>query len=311
MAKGKRKVLLLIDGNNYCARAYFATPPLSSASGVRTNAIKGFINILLADIYMLRPTHVAVTFDKGGKPNWRAELYPEYKSGRKKYVEKTDKKSMKLKADWKSIREQTPLLQDILRSMGLRIVQKAGVEADDLIGTLSTEYHSMGFDVIIGTSDKDMMQLVRPGIRVMRPDRTLFTEREVRGKFGVSPSQIVDFLAICGDGADSVPGIAGLGPGKAKMLLNTYGTLRSAIKNREDTTPSVCKALAASRKTSRLSQTLITIKCDERHKVKPSQLVFPNDDRYDLAELSSLCRELNLKQTYSAVKKVLTTWKPA
>src|SRR5690606_31661842 len=98
-----------IDGNNYLARAYYATPKLSSPTGEPTNAVRGFINILLADLLKLRPTHVGITFDKGGKPNWRKSVYPEYKANRRAVFDKTDKKSLEKRRKIEEMKAQEPL----------------------------------------------------------------------------------------------------------------------------------------------------------------------------------------------------------
>lgn len=299
--------LILIDGNNYLNRAYHATPKLKSRDGTPTNAIKGFLNILMADLIRLRPTHVGVVFDKGGKPNWRCEVYPKYKQNRQEWKAKKDKKTKERLRQLAEMHGQCPDLRKLLKRMGFRIIRKTGVEADDLMGTLAKEYADRGWEVIMCTNDKDMMQLCGGNIRVMTPDRTLMGPTEVYHKFGVRPSQIVDYLCLLGDKVDNITGVMGCGPATARSLLEDYGSLKAIIKNRKELKPALMKSVSASREDLKITPKIIRLPCDEKHKVTDEDLVFPHPT-YDRERVKAFCERLDLTQTYKLISQNYKQW---
>ncbi len=303
-----RKRLLLIDGNNYLNRAFYATPRLTSPSGEPTNAVKGFINILIADLNSLRPSHVCITFDKGGKPNWRKSIYPEYKANRKSVFDKKDKKSLEKVKAIKDMKAQMLPLKQLIRAMGFRVLNKSGVEADDLMGTLAKYYEAKGFEVIIGSNDKDMAQLVGGDIRLLKPTRELHGQIEVFREFGVRPSQIVDYLSLLGDSVDNIVGLRGVGAVKARELLGEYGSIAKIIKNNKKLKPAMMKAFASAGDQMKLNRRLITLKTDESHKVKTSQLVYPCVDTYNAKRVTRLCKEMGLKQTLNQIQGLVAKW---
>lgn len=306
----KQKRLLIIDGNHYLNRAFYATKGLKSKKGVATNAIRGFLNILISDIYKLRPSHILVTFDKKakkGKKPWRVQVYPQYKANRSSVFNKTDKKSLQKQAEILSMREQSQLLKDFIRAMGIRILNKSGVEADDLMGTIAVEYAAKGYDVLIGTGDKDIMQIVGGNIRLTSPDRELIDQIAVIKRFGVKPDQIVDYLTICGDSADNIAGVKGMGAAAAKEVLGRFGTLSKTIKNIQKLKPGMQKALASAEPDIPAMRKIITLRTDEPHKVKTSQLVFPNES-YDKDWLKELCAEYDMKTTYKQITDGFKAW---
>lgn len=302
--------LLLIDGNNYTARAYHATPRLTDADGNPTNAIKGFLNILLADIYKLKPTHIGITFDKKGKQNWRCGIYPEYKANRKSVFKKKDKRSIEAAKKITEMRAQIEPIKELLRAMGFRVINKAGVEADDLIGTLTKQYAARGFEVIIASSDKDLCQLVGDDVRVMKPSRELYGQSEVFREYGVRPTQIVEYLSMLGDGVDNVPGLAGVGPATARKLLGEYGNIKKIIKNHKSFTPALQKIFATASDQLKLNKKLITLNCDESHRVTVEQLVYPPVEAHDAKRVKKLCKKHGLTKTHVQIEGVVRTWKP-
>lgn len=305
--KSGRKLLLIIDGNNYLNRAYHATPKMKSRSGVPTNAVKGFLNILMADLMKLRPSHVVVTFDKGGKPNWRCKIYPPYKQNRRDLFDKKDKKSIERVKSILECRAQHAPLKKLLKAMGIRTVARAGVDADDMMGTLARQYADKGFEVIICSNDKDMCQLVDGNIRVMNAKRVLMGQVEVIREYGVRPSQIVDYLTMMGDSVDNIEGLSGCGAKTAAKLLGEYKSLSNVIKNRDELTPALSAEVKKKRKVMKITRQVVMLNLEERHKVKTSQLVWPNE-AYDEKKVKAICDELDLKHTLKHIQSCLAKW---
>ena len=305
--KSGRKLLLVIDGNNYLARAYHATPKMKSKDGVPTNAVKGFLNILVADLTKLRPSHVLVTFDKGGKPNWRRKIYPAYKQNRRDIFDKKDKKSKeKIKAILECRAQHEPLKR-LLKAMGIRTLSRSGADADDLMGTIARQYADKGFEVIISTSDKDMAQMVDGDIRIMNPKRELLGQVEIIRAFGVRPSQIVDYLTMMGDKVDNIEGLEGCGSKTSAKLLGEYKSLANVIKNRDELTPALRKEVTKKRKVLKITRKVVMLNLEEPHKVKTKQLVWPNE-AFDKSGVKSVCKELDLKFTQRQILNTVDTW---
>lgn len=307
-AKNDRKVLFLVDGNNYIGRAFHATPKLTGPDGQPTNAVKGFMNILMADIAKIRPTHIGIMFDKGGKPNWRKDIYPEYKANRQDIFSKKDKKSREAVKRIQEMRAQMAPIKELVRAMGFRVINKAGEEADDLMGTIAVQYVAKGFSVIISSNDKDMCQLVGGDIRVMKPTRELLGQVEVFRDYGVRPTQIVDYLCMLGDTVDNVPGLRGVGKATASALLGEYGTIEKIVANKAKLKPAMQKTFATCKKQMLLNRKLITLKLDVPHKVKTSQLAYPPIESYDSKRVKRLCKEMGLKQTLTQIEGLVSKW---
>lgn len=211
--------LLLVDGHAYAYRAFFAIRELRSPDGQPTNAIFGFSKMLQKLHARLEPSHLIVIWDAGLDAR-RMELLPDYKAQRPTTPV--------------SLEEQLPQLLDFIQASGFSTVAVDGVEADDLIGSYALNGASGGWDVIIASSDKDFMQLVRPGIRLSNPsDKTdrLWSDEDVIQKTGVQPSQIVDYLSLIGDSVDNINGVPGVGPKTAVELLNQFGSIEAMLAN--------------------------------------------------------------------------------
>lgn len=203
--------LILVDGSSYLYRAYHAFPPLTNSAGEPTGAMYGVLNMLRSLIMQYQPTHAAVVFDAKGK-TFRDELFEHYKSHRPPMPDE--------------LRAQIEPLHEMVKAMGLPLLAVGGVEADDVIGTLAREAERMGRPVLISTGDKDMAQLVTPGITLINTmTNTILGPEEVAAKYGVPPELIIDYLALMGDASDNIPGVPGIGEKTAQALLQGLGCL--------------------------------------------------------------------------------------
>ena len=209
-----RPRLLIVDAHAYAYRAFHAIPArLRAPSGEPTHALYGFIRILGKLIQRHQPTHLAVIWD-GGLAAQRVEAMPDYKTNRPPMPESLDR--------------QITLMQTYLEAARIPSFCQEGVEADDWIATLAQQAAEAGFEVIIASGDKDFMQLVGPRIGLVNPlDKTerVWTEADVRAKTGLAPEQIVDWLSLIGDKVDNIPGVPGVGPGRATALLQRFGSI--------------------------------------------------------------------------------------
>lgn len=209
--------LILVDGSSYLYRAYHAFPPLTNAAGEPTGAMYGVLNMLRSLILQYQPTHAVVVFDAKGK-TFRDELFEDYKSHRPPMPD--------------DLRAQIEPLHEMVKAMGLPLMAVSGVEADDVIGTLAREAETLGRPVLISTGDKDMAQLVTPGITLINTmTNTILGPDEVVTKYGVPPELIIDFLALMGDSSDNIPGVPGVGEKTAQGLLQGLGGLDTLYAN--------------------------------------------------------------------------------
>ncbi|WP_210448607.1 DNA polymerase I [Pantoea ananatis] len=255
MAQIAENPLILVDGSSYLYRAYHAFPPLTNSAGEPTGAMYGVLNMLKSLLVQYSPTHVAVVFDAKGK-TFRDELFEHYKSHRPPMPD--------------DLRSQIEPLHEMVRAMGLPLLAVSGVEADDVIGTLALEAEKKGHAVLISTGDKDMAQLVTPGITLINTmTNTILGPEEVEQKYGVPPSLIIDFLAMMGDSSDNIPGVPGVGEKTAQALLQGLGGMQSIYDNLDkvaDLSFRGAKTMAAkldqNRDVAFLSYQLATIKTD-------------------------------------------------
>ena len=255
MAQIAENPLILVDGSSYLYRAYHAFPPLTNSAGEPTGAMYGVLNMLKSLLVQYSPTHVAVVFDAKGK-TFRDELFEHYKSHRPPMPD--------------DLRSQIAPLHEMVRAMGLPLLAVSGVEADDVIGTLALEAEKKGHAVLISTGDKDMAQLVTPGITLINTmTNTILGPEEVEQKYGVPPSLIIDFLAMMGDSSDNIPGVPGVGEKTAQALLQGLGGMQSIYDNLDkvaDLSFRGAKTMAAKLEQNRdvafLSYQLATIKTD-------------------------------------------------
>jgi DNA polymerase-1 len=240
--------LILIDGSSYLYRAFHALPPFTNSRGEPTGAVLGVTNMLLKFLREYPAPKTIVVFDAPGK-TFRDELFAEYKAHRPPMPD--------------DLRSQITPLLEIVRALGLPLIRREGVEADDVIGSLATQAAQRGDTVLISTGDKDMCQLVGDKIRLINTMSGSQYDRDaVKAKFDVWPEQIIDYLALVGDSADNIPGIDKVGPKTAAKWLNAYGDIDSLIAHADEVTGKVGENLRAGLATLGLSRQLATIRCD-------------------------------------------------
>jgi DNA polymerase-1 len=240
--------LVLVDGSSYLYRAFHALPPLSTAKGQPTGAVLGVVNMLYKLLDEVRPERMAVVFDAPGK-TFRAELYAEYKANRPPMPD--------------DLRAQVPPLLEAVEAMGVPLLRVQGVEADDVIGTLARQAAAAGTPTLISTGDKDLAQLVDEHVTLVNTmDGTTLDSAGVAQKFGVTPAQIVDYLALVGDTSDNIPGVPGVGPKTAAKWLQEYGDLDTLKARASDVGGKIGERLRDSLGVLDLSKELATIRCD-------------------------------------------------
>ena len=240
--------LVLVDGSSYLYRAFHALPPLTNSRGEPTGAVLGVANMLAKLVKDEAPDRIAVVFDAPGR-TFRDDLFEEYKAHRPPMPD--------------ALRAQVPPLLEVVAAMGLPLLRIPGVEADDVIGTLAKRAVADGFAVSISTGDKDMAQLVGPGVELVNTMSGTRLDREgVKAKFDVLPEQIVDYLALVGDAADNIPGVSGVGPKTAAKWLAQYGTLDAIVEHAGQIAGKVGENLRAELAILELSRKLATIETD-------------------------------------------------
>lgn len=223
-------------------------PPLNNSKGMPTGAIKGVVNMMRSLAKDYAEANIVVVFDAKG-PTFRNKMYAEYKAHRPPMPD--------------DMRPQIEPIHQIIKAMGLPLLVVAGVEADDVIGTLAAQATAQGIDTLISTGDKDMAQLVSPHVGLVNTmTNTYLNEAGVLAKFGVRPDQIIDYLAIVGDTADNIPGVPGAGPKTAVKWLATYDTLESLMQNAHEIGGKIGEKLRNALDFLPLSQALTTIKLD-------------------------------------------------
>ena len=242
------KPLVLVDGSSYLYRAFHALPPLTTAAGQPTNAVLGVVNMLYKLLDDYAPTEMAVVFDAPGK-TFRKDLYSEYKANRPPMPDE--------------LRAQLEPLLESIDAMGIPLLRIQGVEADDVIGTLARAASAAGRDTVISTGDKDLAQLVDQHVTLVNTmDSTKLDRAGVQAKFGVTPEQIADYLALIGDPIDNIPGIDGVGPKTAAKWLQQYPDVATLKANAGQVPGKIGDRLRAALDTLDLSKELATIRCD-------------------------------------------------
>ena len=237
---GARKIILL-DGHSLAFRAFFALPDtLVTASGQVTNAVFGFTSMLIKLLADEKPAGVLVCFDKGA-PQFRLDRYKEYKAGR---AETPDK-----------FRQQMPLIREVLAALRIPMVELEGYEADDLLATITRLCHEHGDQVIVVTGDRDIIQLVRDGVSVIMTRRGItdvirYDAPMVAERYGVTPAQWLDFVALKGEAADNLPGVPGVGDKTAAQLVVKYGDIEQVIAHAAELTPKLREAVQDPRRPS-------------------------------------------------------------
>ncbi len=249
-----RKRLYLMDGSQFAFRAYYAfiRNPLFNSKGMNTSAPYGMLNSILKIIEVEAPDALAVAFDIS-KSAERLAMFPEYKATRKKMPE--------------DLYKSFPYIRAIVEAMRIPVLVKNGVEADDILGTVARRAESAGWDVVLVTGDKDLMQLVDEHVSILAPSKGAlptewFTHDNAFKRFGIPPDKMIDYLALVGDSADNIPGVRGIGHKTAFNLLHDYGSFDNIYEHIEEIKENVAKKLVENREMAELSRKLVTIDTD-------------------------------------------------
>lgn len=285
----KRRQVVLVDGSSYLFRAFYAIKGLTDSKGKPTNAIWGVTNMLYSLQNNYPQAEIIVVFDAKGK-TFRNSIYPQYKANRPAMPD--------------DLAQQIEPIHNIVRAMGLPLIIEQGVEADDVIGTLSQQACRQNIEVIISTGDKDMTQLVTANVSLINTmSNTATSAQEVEEKYGVKPSQIVDLLALMGDSADNIPGVDKCGPKTAAKWLNEYGSLQQIMLNASKIGGKVGENLQNSLDFLPTAYDLARIRTDLELAENISDLVAKKPDTSQLYELfvkyefKSLLNKLNASTT--------------
>ena len=263
--------LVLVDGSSYLYRAFHALPPLSNSRGEPTGAVLGVLNMLNKLIKDESPERIAVVFDAPGR-TFRDDLFDQYKAHRAPMPD--------------DLRAQVQPLLDAVAAMGLPLLRVAGVEADDVIGTLARRGAAAGYAVLISTGDKDMAQLVDAQITLVNTMSNTRLDRDgVKTKFDVYPEQMVDYLALVGDSSDNIPGVSGVGPKTAAKWLNQYHSLDALLAHAAEITGKVGENLRSELGVLELSRKLALIDTSLMLEMSPGELQCTAPDRERLREL--------------------------
>lgn len=261
------KKLVLIDGHSILNRAFYGLPELTNSEGLHTNAVYGFLNILFKILEEEKADYLAVAFDVSA-PTFRHEMFEAYKGTRKGMPDE--------------LREQVPLMKEVLNAMGVTIVEKPGYEADDLLGTIAKKSEKSGVQVSVVSGDRDLLQLAteRIKIRIPKTKRTGtevedYYDKDVLEKYQVSPLQIIELKALMGDTADNIPGLPGVGEKTATKLIVEYGNIENAYSNLEMIKPNRAKeAFRDHFEQAVLSKKLATIclDCDVKFDIEDAKI---------------------------------------
>ncbi|MBQ6788114.1 MAG: DNA polymerase I [Lachnospiraceae bacterium] len=247
--------IVLIDGHSILNRAFYGVPDLTNAKGLHTNAVYGFLNILFKILEEEKPDYLTVAFDVKA-PTFRHEIYKEYKGTRKPMPEE--------------LREQVPVMKEVLQAMGVLIMEKAGLEADDILGTIAKRSEKEGIEVSLVSGDRDLLQIASEHIKIRIPktkggktEIEDYYAADVENAYQVNPIQFIDLKALMGDTADNIPGVPKVGEKTATDLMVTYGSLEAIYEHVEEITKkSIRESLIANKELADLSKVLATINVD-------------------------------------------------
>ncbi len=286
--------LVLIDGHSILNRAFYGVPDLSNAKGLHTNAVYGFLNIMFKVLEDEKPDYLAVAFDVHA-PTFRHQIYDQYKGTRKPMPQE--------------LREQVPVMKDMLQAMGIRIMEQAGLEADDILGTLAKKAEQEGLEATIVSGDRDLLQIASDRIKIRIPKTKMGkTEMEdyyavqVVEKYQVTPVQFIELKALMGDSSDNIPGVPKIGEKTAISLMTTYGSIEGIYEHLEEIKgKAVRESLAENRELADLSKVLATIRTDS-----PVELDYESAraEGFFTPKAYALCKELEFKNMLSRFETV-------
>ena len=263
------KKIMLVDGNSIVNRAFYGVPLLTNAEGRYTNAVYGFLNILLKLLEEETPQYLAVAFDLHA-PTFRHQTFADYKGTRKGMPEE--------------LREQMPLLKEVLGAMGIAMFAQEGFEADDILGSLSQKAEQAGWSVVVVSGDRDLLQIASDTLKVRIPktkggrtETEDYYAADVIEKYGVTPTEFIDVKALMGDASDNIPGVPGIGEKTASKIIQQYHTLENAILHASEVKPKkASENLVTYAEQARLSQYLATIVRDMDIALVPEDLQIKN-----------------------------------
>lgn len=279
--------LVIIDGNSLINRAFYALPQLANAEGVISNGVFGFATILVKIITEIKPKYICVALDYG-KHTFRTDMYAEYKGTRKGTPEE--------------LKSQFPILRDMLSAMGIQHIEKEGIEADDIIGTLTRRFDT---ENIVVTGDKDSFQLINDNTWVMFTKRGVtetinYDQAQLFNDYGLKPFQIVELKSLMGDSSDNIPGVSGVGEKTALSLLYKYETLDNVYNHIDEITGKLKEKLVNSKEMAYLSHTLATIdtNCAFECRLEDCEYQFPFNEEvlkfFKRYQFNSLLKKSNL-----------------
>ncbi|MFH0794276.1 MAG: 5'-3' exonuclease H3TH domain-containing protein, partial [bacterium] len=282
--------LYLIDGHSLLFKAYFAIRSLTSPKGVPTNAVFGFVKMIQKLIRDRKPTHCLAVFDSAG-PTFREEIYEDYKANRPPPPD--------------DFIVQEPYVEKWLKAQGIARMALPGFEADDLIGTLARQASHKGFAVMIVSADKDLFQLVDDNVKLLRflaDDMQVYDAQMVKEKMGVTPEQIIDYLALTGDTSDNIPGVPSIGPKSASVLLAEFGSLDGIYAHLEQIKREKQRqVLQDNHDKALLSRQLSTINCESPVKLDLGK--WSGHTRPDVKALSGLYEELGFRSLLEDLRR--------
>ena len=298
----KREKILLIDGHSILSRAFYGVPFLNNKEGIPTNGIYGFLNILFKEIELEETEYVAVAFDVP-KPTFRHKLFPEYKGTRKGMPEE--------------LKEQVPLLQELLRKMHMPLLMMEGFEADDILGTVAKQMQAEGKEVVVVSGDRDLLQLSDEHIKISIPKTSKgetkvysYYPKDVEEEWGVSPIEFIDLKALMGDSSDNIPGVPGMGEKTATWIIQKYKSIEEAYAHAEDSEfkvprkPSAGKDLKEHFELAKLSKELATINIHVPISLNFSDCKWEN---YANSESKELIRKWEFRSFYSRFEEAEST----
>lgn len=257
-----RKKIVLIDGHSILNRAFYGVPDLTNSEGLHTNAVYGFLNIMFKILDEEKPEYLTVTFDVHA-PTFRHKMFAEYKGTRKPMAEE--------------LREQVPVIKEVLKAMKIEIIEQEGLEADDLLGTISRTCEEKGLDVAIISGDRDTLQLATEHVKIRIPKTKQgstevedYNAADVVEKYGVTPTEFIDVKALMGDTSDNIPGVPGVGEKTATKIIQQYQSIENAYEHADEIKPPrASKNLKEYWEQAKMSKVLATI---ETHADIPFEL---------------------------------------
>ena len=284
----EKKVIFLIDGSSYIYRAFYAIAHLSNSKGMPTQAIYGFVQMVNKVLEEQQPRYLALVFDAKG-PTFRHEIFPEYKAHRPPMPD--------------ALQVQIPYIKEISQAYGFPILEKEGLEADDLIGTLARQAEEKGLEVVIISGDKDLMQLVSPRVWMWDTLKDqIFDLKAVQERFGSTPDRLPDIFGLAGDSSDNIPGVPGIGEKTAVKLIQTHGTLDRLLDDLPGLTPPRLRdKIDQNRDQALLSRRLATIDTGVPLDLAVEDL---KPTPADLEKLKALFTELEFKKFLDSLGEV-------